>query len=66
MLKQFSLLALFAVLASASLAWAETQEEALKKCQQWAQEEQVETQEMEAYLADCVKSLTEDSAKEEK
>ena len=59
MLKQLSLLALAFSLIASPLVFAESQQEAVKKCKQWAQEENIPSDEMDTYMAECIKSLAE-------
>lgn len=64
--KMISLLALACAIVISPMAIAESQEEAQEKCKQFAQEEQVSADEMEAYMAECVQTLTEATSKEDK
>lgn len=64
MLKMISTLAMASALVSSPVVFAETQQEAEAKCSQWAQEEKVSAEELGAYMAECVQSLTEESPKE--
>lgn len=66
MLKQLAHIVVPYMLITSPIVFAESMEEAEQKCTQWAQEEQVESQEMEAYMKDCVKSLTEESDQDNK
>lgn len=58
MTRLLSLLALSLALISSPLAYAESQEEAEAQCKQWAQEENVSSEEMAAYMEECIQSQT--------
>jgi uncharacterized protein YqfA (UPF0365 family) len=66
MSKLLSLLAIAFALVISPLALAESMEEAAAQCKQWAQEENVSSDEMAAYMEDCIKTQTGEKADESK
>ncbi|MET0107133.1 MAG: hypothetical protein ABW072_18625 [Sedimenticola sp.] len=66
MIKQISLLAVLSALAISPYALAESREEAEALCKEYAVEDKVPAQELEKYLAECIKDLTEESMQEQK
>ncbi len=56
--KLLSLLVVAFALVSSPLAIADSQQEAEEQCKQWAQEENVSSEEMADYMADCIASQT--------
>ena len=66
MLKNFSYLAvLFALLVSPSV-FAEVQMTPEEQCKQFSQEDQIPVEEMEDYIAECVKSLIETESQDDR
>ncbi|MCW8826277.1 MAG: hypothetical protein OQK78_07620 [Gammaproteobacteria bacterium] len=66
MLKLFSLLVVSFILSTSTAVFAESQSDNEQKCKQWAQEEAIEADEMDAYVAECIKSITEEMEQESK
>ncbi len=66
MTKLLSLLVVAVALISSPLAFAESQQEAEAQCKQWAQEENVSSEEMADYMADCLATQTPDATEENK
>ena len=64
MSKLLSLLAVTFILGSSPLVFAESQEEAEAQCKQFAQEENVSSDEMSAYMEECIKEQTDDTPQE--
>ena len=60
--RKFSALILATVLALGTSVFAESPEEAEARCKQYAQEDNVSAEEMEDYMAECVKQLIEESS----
>jgi hypothetical protein len=66
MFKKISVLAALAAFAFVSGAYAESQEEAEAMCKRYAQEDKIASEDMEQFMAECIKDLTEEASKEDK
>jgi hypothetical protein len=60
MFKPFPLLAVAFALIASPVVIAESLAEAEAKCKQWVQEEKVEKEDIDSYMAECISSLTEE------
>jgi len=66
MLKLFSLLVVTFFLMTSTALFAESNNVNEAKCKQWAQEEGVEQDEMNEYIADCLESIAEEIEQDSK
>jgi hypothetical protein len=58
MIKRFMVLAVASVMLFSASVFAASQQEAEAMCRQYAQEDGIQSDEMESYLAQCVQDLT--------